>query len=246
MGALTGGSSDFAYRTVTLCGRPFHAGSAIRELCNSPTPRQQSQSGPTTPTWQRLPALTPCGFRLYPVRSPLLGASRLFSLPPATEMFHFTGFPQPALCVQAGVTRHDPCQVFPFGHPRIDACLAAPRGFSQPATSFIGFQRQGILQVPLQTCRDDARARYGVLKGRGRRPDGACRVRRLAPGGSPCDGEEKSAIRSLQSCTVCAIVPRLTTVLAWSWPHTRPPHEGGQPDDIASRSTSLGHCAVSK
>jgi hypothetical protein len=106
--------------------------------------------------------LTPCGFGLYPVRSPLLGASLLFSFPPATEMFHFAGFPSTALCVQAGMTRHDPRQVFPFGHPRIEACLAAPRGLSQPATSFIGFQRLGIHRVPLTTCRDDARARYGV------------------------------------------------------------------------------------
>lgn len=87
----------------------------------------------------------------------------MFSLPPGTQMFHFPGFPLTALCVQAGATRHDPCRVFPFGDPRIGACLAAPRGLSQPATSFIGFQRLGIHRVPFATCRDDARARYGVL-----------------------------------------------------------------------------------
>ncbi len=88
----------------------------------------------------------------------------MFSLPRGTEMFHFPRFPLPALCVQAGVVRHDPYRVFLFGDPRIDACLAAPRGLSQPATSFIGFQRLGIHRVPFATCRDDARARYGVLK----------------------------------------------------------------------------------
>ena len=31
-------------------------------------------------------------WRLFPVRSPLLGKSRLISLPPVTEMFQFTGF----------------------------------------------------------------------------------------------------------------------------------------------------------
>ena len=31
-------------------------------------------------------------FGLLPVRSPLLGESRLFSFPPVTEMFHFTGY----------------------------------------------------------------------------------------------------------------------------------------------------------
>jgi hypothetical protein len=34
--------------------------------------------------------------------------------------------------------------VSPFGHPRIKAWEATPRGLSQPPTSFIGFRRQGI------------------------------------------------------------------------------------------------------
>ena len=59
-------------------------------------------------------------------------------------MFQFHRFPTPALCVQAGVTPHDGCRVSPFGHPRIEAWSAAPRGFSQPPTSFIGIRRQGI------------------------------------------------------------------------------------------------------
>ena len=71
-------------------------------------------------------------------RSPLLTESRLFSLPVGTEMFHFPTFPPHALCVQARVTPHDWCGVPPFGHPRINARLAAPRGLSQPPTSFIG------------------------------------------------------------------------------------------------------------
>ena len=31
-------------------------------------------------------------FGLFPVRSPLLGESQLISIPPGTEMFHFSGF----------------------------------------------------------------------------------------------------------------------------------------------------------
>ena len=62
----------------------------------------------------------------------------LFSLPVGTEMFHFPTFPPLALCVQARVTRHDSGWVSPFGHPRISACLAAPRGLSQPTASFFG------------------------------------------------------------------------------------------------------------
>jgi hypothetical protein len=101
-------------------------------------------AGPTTPNWQRHQAIAPVRFRLIPFRSPLLRESQLFSSPRVTEMFQFTRFPLPALCVQAGVTPHDGCGVSPFGHPRIEAWSAAPRGFSQPPTSFIGSRRQGI------------------------------------------------------------------------------------------------------
>ncbi len=36
-----------------------------------------------------------------------------------------------------------------IGNPRIKACLTAPRGISQPTTSFIGLLRQGIHRMPL-------------------------------------------------------------------------------------------------
>ena len=49
------------------------------------------------------------------------------------------------------VTRHHSCRVSPFGHPRIHARLTAPRGITQPPTSFIGSQCQGIHHAPLNT-----------------------------------------------------------------------------------------------
>ena len=49
------------------------------------------------------------------------------------------------------MTRHNSCRVSPFGHPRIQARLAAPRGISQPPTSFIGSRCQGIHHAPLNT-----------------------------------------------------------------------------------------------
>ncbi len=49
------------------------------------------------------------------------------------------------------MTRHHSCRVSPFGHPRINARLTAPRGLSQPPTSFIGSQCQGIHHAPLNT-----------------------------------------------------------------------------------------------
>ena len=39
-------------------------------------------------------------------------------------------------------------RVAPFGHPRIIACLAASRGLSQLATSFVGSWHLGIHRVP--------------------------------------------------------------------------------------------------
>jgi hypothetical protein len=90
-------------------------------------------------------------FGLFRFRSPLLTESRLLSLPVGTEMFHFPTFPPHALCVQAWVTGHDSCRVSPFGNPRIKAQSAAPRGLSQPLTSFIGSWCQGIHRAPLLT-----------------------------------------------------------------------------------------------
>ena len=121
--------------------------------------------GPTTPNWQRHQALPPARFRLFPFRSPLLRESLLLSFPVGTEMFQFPTFPLPALCVQAGVTLHYECRVSPFGHPRINAWSAAPRGFSQPPTSFIGSRRQGIHRWLFVAWKNkDARARYAILK----------------------------------------------------------------------------------
>ena len=121
------------------------------DLSHSPPGRQPRQNGPTTPTTQRLPAITCDRFSLIRFRSPLLTESRLFSLPVGTEMFHFPTFPPHALCVQARVTPHDWCGVPPFGNPRINARLTAPRGLSQPPTSFIGSWCPGIHRVPLTT-----------------------------------------------------------------------------------------------
>ena len=49
------------------------------------------------------------------------------------------------------MTRHHSCRVSPFGHPRITARLTAPRGITQPPTSFIGSQCQGIHHALLHT-----------------------------------------------------------------------------------------------
>jgi hypothetical protein len=66
-------------------------------------------------------------------------------------MFHFPAFPPHALYIQAWVTALTDGRVPPFGHPRITARLAAPRGLSRPTTSFIGSWCQGIHRAPLKT-----------------------------------------------------------------------------------------------
>ena len=91
-------------------------------------------------------------FSLFPVRSPLLGESLLFSSPSGTEIFHFPELAPPHLWIQCGVRRHYAPWVSPFGHPRIIAWLAAPRGFSQPPTSFFASDCLGIHRVPFVAC----------------------------------------------------------------------------------------------
>ena len=85
--------------------------------------------------------------RLIPFRSPLLWESRLISVPPATEMFQFTGFALLRLSIQRRVTLTG--RVSPFGHLRIKACLPAPRSLTQATTSFIACDRQGIHHMHL-------------------------------------------------------------------------------------------------
>ena len=122
--------------------------------CRSPISRKSTctsaevREGPTTPTMQRLPAITHDRFGLFRVRSPLLTESLLFSLPVGTEMFHFPTFPPHQLYIHWVVTRHHSCWVSPFGHPRITARLTTPRGLSRPTTSFIGSWYQGIHRTP--------------------------------------------------------------------------------------------------
>ena len=129
----------------------FPCASTNPVLCHWPIGRQSDLNGPTTPNTQRLPAITRVRFSLFRFRSPLLTESRLLSLPEGNEMFHFPSFPPHTLCVQVWVTGHDSCRVSPFGNPRITARLTAPRGLSQPPTSFIGSWCQGIHRVPLLT-----------------------------------------------------------------------------------------------
>ena len=87
-----GSPLPFAYGAVTLYGP---ASQPVRLERGFVTPwgvRGLPRPCPATPTRQRPRAFAPRRFRLLPVRSPLLGESRLISFPPGTEMFHFPGY----------------------------------------------------------------------------------------------------------------------------------------------------------
>ena len=93
------------YGTFTLFGRPsqkaFHYAAGFS---TSRDPVQSLQTDPTTPSTQRCTSITCDGFGLLPVRSPLLGESRLISSPPGTEMVQFPGCAFRTLWIQMRMT----------------------------------------------------------------------------------------------------------------------------------------------
>ena len=97
---------------------------------------------PATPRAQPPTGITRARFGHHPLS---LATTHGISFPAGTEMFHFPAYPPPK-----PVPTHDGRWVPPFGNPRIKALLAAPRGISQPQTSFIGPVCQGIHHTPLQ------------------------------------------------------------------------------------------------
>ena len=72
-------------------------------------------------------------FGLFPVRSPLLGESRLIFFPRGTKMFQFPRFPSRS----RRIPRHYPRRVAPFGYLRINARLTAPRSLSRTSRALL-------------------------------------------------------------------------------------------------------------
>ena len=114
-------------------------------LCNGRPARRSRQTRSLY-----TPRATPDGYHTRKVwPDPLsLATTHGISFPAGTEMFHFPAYPP-----HTAVPAHDGRWVPPFGNPRIKALLAAPRGISQPQTSFIGPVCQGIHHTPLQATR---------------------------------------------------------------------------------------------
>jgi len=87
---------------------------------------------------------------LIRVRSPLLAESLLMSFPPGTEMFRFPGFASFTYVFSEQYPIGVGCPIRISTDQRL---LAAPRGFSQRATSFIASWCQGIHRMPLSRSR---------------------------------------------------------------------------------------------
>ena len=106
----------FVYGTITLYGRPFQTFSTIIVIkCCSPTTPYMPKH-----TW----------FGLFPLRSPLLRKSLLFSLPTPTQMFQFSAFAY-------FYDTSSMYQVSPFGYVRINRYLLLPvpfRSLSRPSS----------------------------------------------------------------------------------------------------------------
>ena len=101
--------------------------------CRSARASMDIYAGPSTPRAQCAPR-----FGLVPVRSPLLGESRLISLPPGTEMFQFSGLPPSGICVLPEVRGYGPPRVRPFGDLRVKEHVplaAAYRSLSRPSSA---------------------------------------------------------------------------------------------------------------
>ena len=126
-------ASGFAHRTLTVCGVPFQTLALAASV---------QQRGPTTPTRPE-----PRRFGLFPVRSPLLGESFLFSLPAGTKMFQF-----PAFAPAESRWRAFSAPGCPIRRPADQRPFAPPRGLSQLITSFIACGSLGIRHAPLFSC----------------------------------------------------------------------------------------------
>ena len=94
----------FRLQGYYLLWRNFPEPSTNDLFGNFPTPVRRSLNRSHDPDDATLARLAHRRFRLFPVRSPLLRESRLFSFPGGTEMVHFPPFALPFLCIQKGVT----------------------------------------------------------------------------------------------------------------------------------------------
>ena len=85
-------TDSFRLRDYHLLWFAFPGDSAINQFCNFPTDPKLRPIESHDPEYATLSGLTHIRFGLFPVRSPLLGESLLFSIPAGTKMFQFPAF----------------------------------------------------------------------------------------------------------------------------------------------------------
>ena len=142
-------ASPFAYGTVTLYGGPFQVTSTRRAFCNFPAAPRNG------PAWSHNPLkATVVAFntpRVWALPRSLAATSGisfdLFSLG-VLRCFSSPGYLRPAMYSPAD-TAALPAVGCPIRKSPDRSLLAATRGLSQLAASFIGSRRQGIHHAPL-------------------------------------------------------------------------------------------------
>ena len=92
LGTWSRKSDPFHLRGDRPLWRAVPGASVMHRIGHFPTDPEIRPTGPHDPEWSTLPGLTTIRFGLFPVRSPLLGKSLLFSSPGATKMFQFAPF----------------------------------------------------------------------------------------------------------------------------------------------------------
>ncbi len=139
----------FAYGAFTLSGGPFQGPSArVRFVtpwevgsppCRGLQPRRNIG----------LPATKSRRFGLFPVRSPLLGESRLISFPRGTKMFQFPHLPSPPYGFRRRCPGITPGGFPHSGIPGSTPAWRLPGAYRSLATPFVGPWCQGIHRAPL-------------------------------------------------------------------------------------------------
>lgn len=143
LGDAIGRPCAFRYGALTLCGPVFNPVPLTHGFLKLPAgPSEPAHAIPQHPTRNPRRVSHAQGLAIIRFRSPLLTEYPFLQV---LRCFTSLRTPRPK-----PVPTHDGRWVPPFGNPRIKALLAAPRGISQPQTSFIGPVCQGIHHTPLQ------------------------------------------------------------------------------------------------
>ena len=224
----------FGYGAITLCGPAFNPVRLTRRFITPAGPARTRTHAPSTPRAQRLAPVTRARFGLIRFRSPLLTEHPFLQV-----LRCFTSLRTPRA---NAVPAHDGRRVPPFGNPRIKALLAAPRGISQPQTSFIGTVCQGIHHTPLQATRTTHPGTAGNRKPTAKTPLATQIITQMITHKTIKHQTPKSPAKSTAEDTPQKGVPcsrPLSSSQTTTHPHASPPTPPG--DGRPARGTDTSH-----